>query len=75
MLVELVLTICMQTGSECATFRQQLSPAECVSKIRRSGEKYGYDPDSPPYIEYAECHKILESKNEEEKSNQKSDGS
>lgn len=57
MIVELVLVVCMQQG-ECATFRQQISQADCVSKITKMEDKYGRDPSNPPYVEYANCREL-----------------
>lgn len=56
MIYELILVVCMQPGHvECATFRQQMNQAECISEVRRFENRYGYDEDTPPYIEMVGC--------------------
>lgn len=63
MVYELMLILCL-SQSECITIRQQMSAGDCVAKLERQVEKYGYDPDHPPYLESEpKCTKLGEPDN------------
>ncbi len=50
MVYELMLILCL-SQSECITIRQQMSGGDCVAKLKRQVEKYGYNPNHPPYLD------------------------
>lgn len=63
MIYELLLVLCL-SQNECITIKQQLSGGDCVVEAGRNIEKYGYDPDDPPYLRSEPtCTKIYEGDN------------
>lgn len=62
---ELVLVSCLSANS-CIVVREQMPEEECEAKMEQQIEKYGYDPDHPPYLEQEPtCTKLGEYDNME----------